>query len=123
MPFRKQRGELSTMSKRELAIRIYPQEGTVCCALCGNILEFVPGPLLHTTDTWEPVCNRCGHFIDPELTKLVTPQFINLHGYPHLFMGGKLYALNIQDEPLDEEEAFEKYPDEIRGAEDAESYS
>jgi len=104
------------MPKPKLAVIIYPHDEKVKCALCREEIEFVSGPVLHTTNTWQPVCLGCGKAIDPELTELVTPRFIDLHGFPHLFMGGKLYAMDIQDESKEdaEDEVFEEYLSEIR---------
>lgn len=104
------------MPKPKLAVIFYPRDEKVKCAICKEEVELVAGPTLHTTSTWQPVCHRCGNAIDPELTELVTPKFIDLHGFPHLFMGGKLYPLDIQDEAGKdiEDEAFEEYLNEIR---------
>jgi hypothetical protein len=110
------------MPKPKLAVIIYPRAEKAKCAICGEEVEFAAGPALHTTSTWRPVCHRCGNAINPELTQLVTPRFIDLHGFPHLFMGGKLYALDVQDESSHdvENEAFEEYLDEIRDSADSE---
>jgi hypothetical protein len=113
------------MQKPRLAVIFFPFESTVKCAICQEEFDLAPNPCLHTTDTWHPVCNRCGKSIDPELTELVTPRFMDLHGYPHVFMGGKLYPLDLQEdsEKGREEAAFEAFLDAASEREDEDSES
>lgn len=62
---------LDEMHGHKQAIKYNSTVGDNQCAICGGLIEMEIGPWLFMLESWQPVCQKCGHKYTPGMQEML----------------------------------------------------